>query len=141
MIQFLKQCPKCRKRKWNFEFYVDKRSNKLNSWCKECTNERTQKRYQDNPQQKRKHHLKSKYKLTLENYILMLKSQNGVCKICGQSETTKYKNRIKQLCVDHKHLTGKIRGLLCDNCNRMLGYAKDNIETLKQAIKYLEETK
>jgi hypothetical protein len=45
----------------------------------------------------------------------------------------------KMLCIDHCHTTGRIRGVLCDDCNIALGKFKDNIETLKSAINYLEE--
>ena len=44
-----------------------------------------------------------------------------------------------QLVVDHCHKTGKIRGLICDSCNVGLGRFKDNIDNLKNAIKYLEK--
>jgi hypothetical protein len=45
----------------------------------------------------------------------------------------------KALGVDHDHITGKVRGLLCNDCNLGIGHFKDNIEKLKLAIKYLEE--
>lgn len=55
-----------------------------------------------------------------------------LCKICNQSCSSGYK-----LSVDHCHLTGEIRGLLCLRCNKGLGYFKDNPEFLSKAIKYL----
>ena len=80
------------------------------------------------------------YGLTRDDYVNMEKSQNGVCKICGEPE--KYK---KRLSVDHDHACcsgskscGKcIRGLLCSNCNRVLGQVNDNVETLQTMIEYL----
>lgn len=72
------------------------------------------------------------YKITLDEYENLYFLQNGKCKIC-------YKEKeMRKLCVDHDHSTGKIRGLLCDTCNRGLGYFKDNPLFLKNAIKYLE---
>ena len=93
--------------------------------------------YSNDPERFKKYYRKAsllnKYGLTTEDYNKMLDQQNGVCKICKQVCIT---NEV--LSVDHCHTTGKIRGLLCMKCNSALGYFKDNIETLKSAIKYLE---
>ena len=60
--------------------------------------------------------------------------QAGCCAICG-----KHQANLKQtMNVDHNHKTGKIRGLLCHNCNLLLGFAEENIQTLKNAINYLK---
>jgi hypothetical protein len=75
--------------------------------------------------------------LTLEQYENILKSQNGVCAICKSSDS-KTKG-IGRFCVDHDHLTGEIRGLLCASCNRGIGLLGDKVELLKNAIKYLEK--
>jgi hypothetical protein len=72
--------------------------------------------------------LKTKYGLTRESYNAMLTAQNGGCAICKQVLT---------MHVDHCHSTGLVRGLLCVNCNRMLGYAKDRPELLTRAAAYL----
>jgi hypothetical protein len=70
----------------------------------------------------------------------MLELQNGVCAICGKEEYSKDRiGNIKQLCVDHDHTTGKIRGLLCNNCNRGLGFFQDSSEYLKSAIAFLNK--
>jgi len=85
----------------------------------------------------RKHTLR-KYGLTLEGYDNLLKEQNECCKICG----THYLQVTRQLLdVDHCHTTGKVRGLLCTDCNGGLGKFKDNIILMQEAIKYLEENK
>jgi len=68
----------------------------------------------------------------------LLLKQNNVCAICSNPETSK---RYRSLSVDHDHSTGKIRGLLCSNCNRALGLLKDDILVLKKAIDYLNENK
>ncbi len=62
--------------------------------------------------------------------------QGGCCAICGQPE----KELKRQLSIDHCHVTGHIRGLLCHRCNFILGFAKDNIYILKSAIDYLIES-
>ena len=86
--------------------------------------------------------LKNNFGITLEQYNNMVISQGGVCAICGKAETSydKKAQAIKKLAVDHDHVTGKVRGLLCTNCNLMLGSAYDNIDTLKSAIIYLQTT-
>lgn len=70
--------------------------------------------------------LKARYGIDIEQYDAMLKTQNGVCKICSSVNLDG-----KRLHVDHCHQTGKVRGLLCNGCNRKLGWyeiLKTNIE-------------
>jgi len=86
--------------------------------------------------------LKYRYNLSLKDYQSLLKSQNGVCAICGRAETRK--NRYGGTCqlhIDHDHKTKKVRGLLCSKCNAGLGLFNDDIKLLKRAIKYLLLTK
>jgi len=78
--------------------------------------------------------LKYSYGITLEDYNEMLAIQNGVCAICNQSCTTG-----RRLCVDHDHKTGKVRGLLCNDCNSGIGKLKDSSEILKNAANYLDK--
>ena len=81
----------------------------------------------------RKTKLRKHYNMTIEQYDSILKEQNNCCKICSTHES----EFNKRLAVDHCHTTGKIRGLLCMACNILLGKAKDNINTLNNAIDYL----
>ena len=76
--------------------------------------------------------LRSKSGLTPEGYDALATAQNGACAICGCRSDT------RALHVDHDHRTGKIRGLLCNNCNRCLGLLKDDVAVLRSAITYLE---
>lgn len=86
---------------------------------------------------KRKHYaLKETYNLSLEDYAAMLAAQNNCCKICNKNQSV-FKRAMH---VDHCHETGKIRGLLCKDCNLLLGRAKDQITTLENAILYLKES-
>lgn len=71
--------------------------------------------------------------ITKEEYNLMIENQYGSCAIC-LSKSISGRGRWH---VDHCHSSGKVRGLLCKNCNLFLGLAKDNIQTLGNAIKYL----
>ncbi len=64
--------------------------------------------------------------------------QKGTCAICHKQETRTKKGKVVALAVDHCHITGKIRGLLCGECNTGLGKFKDNPFLLKAALKYLE---
>jgi hypothetical protein len=77
--------------------------------------------------------LKRKFNITKEQYDTMLHEQGGVCAICKGVCT-------RALAVDHCHTTGKVRGLLCNNCNRGIGHLKDSVEILEAAINYLRRT-
>lgn len=62
-------------------------------------------------------------------------AQSGVCAICGP--WTGRNGRTKSLAVDHDHRTGKVRGLLCSDCNRILGVWRDNPAVFERAARYL----
>jgi len=89
----------------------------------------------------RRKRLKRDFDLSPETYEIMLKSQNYLCAICHKAETALARDKItlRRLAVDHDHLTGKIRQLLCNKCNCLLGRADDDIERLKAAITYLQK--
>jgi hypothetical protein len=82
-------------------------------------------------------YLIAKHNITLEQYKNLLTNQNNKCKICGAEQGTLN----KELFVDHDHETGKIRGLLCQNCNFGIGLLKDDISILEKALEYLKEFK
>lgn len=77
------------------------------------------------------------YKITLESKKALYVAQGGLCAICRRTPTGRDK-RSETLHVDHDHATGKIRGLLCINCNQGLGSFKDDRELLEMAVKYLD---
>lgn len=85
---------------------------------------------------RRDYMLKLRYGISLEQHRQMFVSQDGKCAICKKLFTDK--NQIK---TDHDHATGKVRQLLCHSCNCVLGYAKDNIDTLLKAAEYLRKWK
>ena len=90
------------------------------------------------PESQRNRELKTLYGISLKDYNNMLKKQNGVCAICKKKETRKSNNgKIRVLSVDHNHQSGKVRALLCCDCNQALGMLKDNIKILNNMIKYL----
>lgn len=74
-----------------------------------------------------------------DEYQSMLSVQKGLCAICGKEETSTIRGKVRQLAVDHCHTTGKIRGLLCGNCNRALGLLKEEPDRVKSMLKYIEE--
>jgi hypothetical protein len=77
------------------------------------------------------------YKITAEEYQRMFDKQGGVCRICK----IKRKDVSRRFDVDHDHNTGKIRGLLCLNCNRGIGLLKESATFLRRAARYLDKSK
>ena len=138
-------CPRCKIR-----LKPRHSSGKLAPYCTECDNVRAagyRNKRKDDPAYKAKrkahrdkkphyaraYHLQRKYNITVERYAAVLAHQNSKCAICGRNEPYN-----KHLAVDHCHTTGAVRGLLCTDCNRMIGLGKDNPETLRRAANYLE---
>lgn len=78
-------------------------------------------------------HLKKKFGISEADYSSLLAAQNGVCAICGGVSSD------RRLAVDHDHKTGKIRGLLCNACNRALGVVETREGWLEHADKYLRQ--
>jgi hypothetical protein len=102
-------------------FHVSKKSKfGFRRMCKEC-----------HKVAQRKRHLSNRYDLTVDEYDKMIDDQNGKCLICGNA----YK-----LYVDHDHSTGKVRGLLCDGCNRGIGFLQESKTNLLNSIKYLDSS-
>lgn len=73
----------------------------------------------------------------LEEYNNLVKKQNNLCAICFNPNVNG-KKTTTNLYVDHDHLNGNVRGLLCSNCNRMLGLIKEDLNVLNNAIDYLK---
>ena len=85
--------------------------------------------------------LNRKYGLTVEAYATLLASQGGVCATCKGTETHVHKSgKVKDLAVDHDHATGRVRGLLCFNCNQGIGRLKDDPALLRACADYLERS-
>ena len=105
--------------------------------CKECAYA-CQKRTRDMVKDKY-FQVEYKYGITKEYYDQLVENQNNKCAICNCEERRMYKNRIKNLSVDHDHDTGRVRGLLCHSCNSALGFLEDNIDYLLNAVEYLRK--
>lgn len=92
----------------------------------------------NNPLYNVEKHLKGSYGISIEDYNFLLQQQQFKCQCCGiESE----KAQRGKLFVDHCHNSGKIRGLLCQQCNTALGMVKDNVETLYKLATYLLNNK
>ena len=103
------------------------------SWCKDCSNSiyREKRKRTYTPENKRKWQLKTRYGLTPNALAEMLAKQGGFCALCPKELSKPH--------VDHCHNTGKVRGLLCHQCNIRLG-GWDDLEWRKKALDYLEIT-
>jgi hypothetical protein len=129
---------------------LNPRYRKNSSYCKECQasfikawrennveyiREKKSEMWKNTSKDKRYDiHLRQRYGISNDDYTVMLREQNGVCKICyGESFRLR-------LSVDHCHKTGKVRGLLCERCNTLLGRVKEDIRILESAITYLKES-
>lgn len=150
----LKQCVKCLNSKPFDEFQKNIGGKyDLRGSCKSCDKPKRQTYYQNhkkdykertrkwakNNREKRKDlKMKYRYRVSETEYSDLFKLQNGVCKICKEFKLPKNKTR---LVLDHCHTTGKVRGLLCDKCNKALGFFEDKINLLDEAIKYLNESR
>lgn len=84
-------------------------------------------------------HLRRTFGIGVSDYLDMLEAQGGFCASCGEPpHPPEGKGRHTRLDVDHCHETGKVRGLLCNRCNRMAGMAHDHPAVLRQLADYLE---
>ena len=130
-----KHCKTCNTTKPSSEFgRANGKRDGLKSKCKECSREYSKKHYHQNPE---KHNIRSKeyqfqHRYGLEPQLAkkLAKDNTGACEICGT---------VGKLAVDHCHEKVKFRGLICRNCNLMLGYAKDKIDVLHAGAEYLRQ--
>lgn len=126
----MKRCSKCKVDKHYSEFGKDsRRKDGLYPQCRECKSNYHKESYHKVAAKR----LEVKYGINSEQRDAMFEAQGSCCKICGKHES----GHRRALAVDHCHITGAVRGLLCDNCNRGMGYFQDDVELLRAAIKYL----
>ncbi len=98
----------------------------LQSKCKDC--ERVIRKQYYKPHE----YARRKFKLSEEDYNTLINRSQGLCEVCNTPMTKR--------CIDHDHKTGKVRGVLCNNCNTSLGLLNDSVETLNKLIQYLEQS-
>jgi hypothetical protein len=126
----MKRCADCREWKPLEEFpsnrnYKDGR----HPYCKPCHNARSKESTQRLYGGSRHYHLKRRYGIGAAEVDELIRLQAGVCPICARENPEH---------VDHDHKSGKVRGILCFNCNGGLGQFSDNTERLVNAIDYVE---
>jgi hypothetical protein len=130
-----KCCKNCGVTKPLYQFQKDSsKKDGLRPECKRCT--ATRRKLLLSKDTIRQRNLEKNFgKGALDTYAKLFDEQKGVCAICSSPENGRYKH----LSIDHNHATGKIRGLLCNNCNRGLGLLRDSEELLRKAALYVEE--
>ena len=132
--KWCKPCIRLAQKNW-----VDRNRDKVNktsrdSYQKNRERRRLLARSRYDPEKSKEERLLRRYGISLKEYRYLLLKQNNLCAICEKEDCNS-----RSLAVDHCHVTGKIRGLLCVSCNNLLGRAKDSVSTLRRAVKYLEK--
>jgi len=102
--------------------------------CQKCISASKPKATPEQQTNRKEKRLKDTYNISPKEYDDMLKSQGGKCKTCNVDISGKTHAN-----VDHCHVTKKVRGLLCPNCNKALGMVGDNTAILQSLIEYLQE--
>ncbi len=128
----MKLCPACGKKKPIEEFARNRsRRSGYGSYCKPCHNRIVKENREKHHGSNRSFWLKRRYGLDATEVEWMILQQGGKCAVCRERPAKH---------VDHDHRTKKVRGILCFNCNRGLGYFKDDIVLMCMAADYLERT-
>ena len=140
-----KECCVCNTRKPFTDFFNYKNKNDGKSYrCKPCDDAARKKWSTKNPERahlsQRQRNLKCKFGVDLEWYEKQFKKQNYSCAICkSKTNKTSGNREFWNFSVDHCHDSGKVRGILCNNCNRALGLFQDNPELLEKAAEYIKD--
>lgn len=114
-------------------------ANRMRPEVRERKNAARNQRYASDPSrriQSMDAQLRRNYGINFGDYSRMLGEQNGLCAICGGPPVGGKKSNAR-LHVDHDHVTGAVRGLLCNRCNLGIGYFADDLGRLLAAIDYL----
>ena len=140
----MKPCNICNQSKPLTEFYQTVRNGSPYGYhgkCKSCYVKKQQENY--DPIKKRDENLKRVYGIGIEEYNTLLEKQNNRCAICESTDPKGRKSGrgggVDVFYVDHDHKTGNVRGLLCNICNRTMGYVGENSNVLEEMIKYLQK--
>lgn len=135
-----KRCSKCGvKKPATVKYFCKRDTNKdgLSGGCRQCRKAYKKEYDLGHPDSRKESNLRLKFDISLSDYYAMLDKQGGVCAVCGRPETSTYKGTLRSLAVDHDHVTGRVRGLLCAKCNKALGLLEENpvvIDLLREYI-------
>jgi hypothetical protein len=132
------------------QFYISKQVGGPASWCKVCHNADEKKRRDNDPGYRERNRkriaaaraadpekrlrqtlierCRNKYGITIEQYDELLATQEGHCALCESNS---------RLHIDHDHLSGRVRGILCWKCNTALGKLGDTAEAIERVAAYL----
>ena len=141
-----KWCGSCQTVKLLSDFAVNSNQvDGLQGFCRPCgrakqTAWREKNRAKSNALATRSHRHK-RIGIEYEEYELLLRLHENKCAICKREETTQHRGLTRALAVDHCHESGRIRGLLCNNCNRGLGLFDDSKERIASALEYMNQMK
>jgi len=142
----MRTCKICNQPKPLTEFYQTIRNGSPYGYhgkCKSCYVKKQQENY--DPIKKRDENLKRVYGIGIDEYNALLEKQNNRCAICESTDPKGRKSGrgggVDVFYVDHDHKTGNVRGLLCNICNRTMGYVGENSGVLEEMIKYLKKHK
>lgn len=132
-----KRCPLCKSMQI-IDLFLS-RTGKIYAYCQACRNAQSRQRYQ--PEKGLYSHLMRTYGLSREEYEKLLAAQGGVCACCGEKEKVinKHTGKVQRLCVDHHHASGLVRALLCDACNKLVGYVENNPTRVEKSVAYLKK--
>lgn len=146
-----RQCNRCSQVKPEEEFHL-RETGKRRCECKACNRVYHKQRYLANRDKlcanMRKRYdgaaqhiskLQRLYAVDGAMFKAMLEKQRWKCVICKRAETKTYRGKIRNLSIDHDHVSGAMRGLVCGNCNTVLGYSHDSREILLACVSYLEQ--
>jgi hypothetical protein len=128
-------CKKCKTDKKDSLFFGE-RSGRKYSTCYDCRKKKREEYVQENRdivlRCTRNNNIKRRHGISLDDYLRLLSAQGNVCAICGKTLTFG-----RAVHLDHCHLTGKKRGVLCFNCNTGIGHFNDSAELIYKAYQYL----
>lgn len=114
----------------------EKRRENTRRWRSSPAGKASRRRYNLSPK-RRACNWKNNYGISIEQFEKMLEMQGGVCAICHRPETQILYGKVRLLSVDHDHITGAVRGLLCSECNRGIGQLGDDPLRVESAARYL----
>jgi hypothetical protein len=113
---------------------INKKNGRYRTKHRKELNEYNKQYHAEHTEEIKEYRTQHRYNITQEQYNELFDKQKGKCGICG-----KHQSELKKaLYIDHNHITGKVRGLLCSKCNFGIGNLNDDINMLTQAITYLK---